>query len=200
MLDAAADAFDALERRLGLLPASGRSGSSSRPAAYGMESPGLIWIPTGTAARQPALPRRPRDGAPVVLRDRRQRPVARAVRRRGRRRLRGALHPRPAADQPLRDGDAGPLDLRVLGRLLLREDLHPGRQPARRRAAPDGLDRVLGGAARLRRGQPEQDRHDARRCSTRSTPGRRSISGGRCSGRASRGSTDRRSPTGRVGA
>ena len=39
---------------------------------YGMESPGLTWIPTGVG--QPVVPRPPRDRPPVVLRDRRQRP------------------------------------------------------------------------------------------------------------------------------
>jgi hypothetical protein len=49
MLDAAADAFDALERRLGSYPhASFRVVQSA--GAYGMESPGLIWIPTGAPA------------------------------------------------------------------------------------------------------------------------------------------------------
>src|SRR5204863_1560152 len=49
MLDAAADAFDALERRLGSYPhASFRVAQSA--GAYGMESPGLIWIPTGAPA------------------------------------------------------------------------------------------------------------------------------------------------------
>ena len=62
-----------------------------------MESPGLIWIPTGVGVGQPALPGRPRDGPPVVLRDRRQRPGARAVRRRGRRRLRRPLRPGAAS-------------------------------------------------------------------------------------------------------
>jgi hypothetical protein len=49
MLDAAADAFDALERRLGAYPhASFRVVQSA--GGYGMESPGLIWIPTGVPA------------------------------------------------------------------------------------------------------------------------------------------------------
>ena len=48
MLDAAADAFDALERRLGSYPhPSFRVVQSA--GGYGMESPGLIWIPPGTA-------------------------------------------------------------------------------------------------------------------------------------------------------
>ena len=49
MLDAAADAFDALERRLGSYPHRTFRVVQSA-GAYGMESPGLIWIPTGVAA------------------------------------------------------------------------------------------------------------------------------------------------------
>jgi hypothetical protein len=49
MLDAAADAFDALERRLGSYPHRTFRVAQSA-GAYGMESPGLIWIPTGVAA------------------------------------------------------------------------------------------------------------------------------------------------------
>ena len=46
MLDAAADAFDAIERRLGSYPHRTFRVAQSA-GAYGMESPGLIWIPTG---------------------------------------------------------------------------------------------------------------------------------------------------------
>ena len=60
--------------------------------------------------------------------------------------------------EPLRDVHAGSLDLRVHLGLLLRDGLHPGRQPARRRPPEDGLVRVLGGAPRLHRGQPLRDR------------------------------------------
>ncbi len=49
MLDAASDAFDALERRLGSYPHRTFRVAQSA-GAYGMESPGLIWIPTGVAA------------------------------------------------------------------------------------------------------------------------------------------------------
>ncbi len=49
MLDAAADAFDILERRLGAYPHRTFRVAQSA-GAYGMESPGLIWIPTGVAA------------------------------------------------------------------------------------------------------------------------------------------------------
>ena len=49
MLDAAADAFDALERRLGPYPHRTFKVVQSA-GGYGMESPGLIWIPTGVAA------------------------------------------------------------------------------------------------------------------------------------------------------
>ncbi|MFL5709203.1 MAG: hypothetical protein ACJ77Y_09500 [Chloroflexota bacterium] len=48
MLDAAADAFDAIERRLGSYPHRTFRVAQSA-GAYGMESPGLIWIPTGFA-------------------------------------------------------------------------------------------------------------------------------------------------------
>jgi hypothetical protein len=46
MLDAAADAFDAIEQRLGSYPHRTFRVAQSA-GAYGMESPGLIWIPTG---------------------------------------------------------------------------------------------------------------------------------------------------------
>jgi hypothetical protein len=49
MLDAAADAFDALERRLGSYPHHAFKVVQSA-GGYGMESPGLVWIPTGVAA------------------------------------------------------------------------------------------------------------------------------------------------------
>ena len=49
MLDAAADAFDVLERRLGGYPHRTFRVAQSA-GAYGMESPGLVWIPTGVAA------------------------------------------------------------------------------------------------------------------------------------------------------
>ena len=148
--------------------------------------------PDRCGRREPALPGRPRDRPPVVLRDRRQRPVEAAVRRRGRRRFRGPLHPGLEARQPMRHGDPRSHDLPVLGRLLLREDLHPGRQPARQRAAEDGLDRVLGRAARLHRRQSGQDLDDADACSRRSMRRRRSTSARRCSRRGSRASTEGR--------
>ncbi len=46
MLDAAADAFTAIEARLGAYPYKTFRVAQSA-GAYGMESPGLIWIPTG---------------------------------------------------------------------------------------------------------------------------------------------------------
>jgi hypothetical protein len=49
MLDAAADAFDALERRLGSYPHRTFRVAQSA-GAYGMESPALVWIPTGVAS------------------------------------------------------------------------------------------------------------------------------------------------------
>ena len=80
MLDAAADAFHLLRARLGVYPYPVFKVVESA-GGYGMESPGLIWIPHGMGSREPALSRRPRDRAPVVLRARRQRPVEPAVRR-----------------------------------------------------------------------------------------------------------------------
>ncbi len=49
MLDAAADAFEILERKLGPYPHRTFKVVQSA-GAFGMESPGLIWIPTGVAA------------------------------------------------------------------------------------------------------------------------------------------------------
>ncbi len=49
MLDAAADAFDILERKLGPYPQRTFKVVQSA-GGFGMESPGLIWIPTGVAA------------------------------------------------------------------------------------------------------------------------------------------------------
>ncbi len=49
MLDAAADAFDALETKLGDYPHATFKVVQSA-GGYGMESPGLVWIPTGVAA------------------------------------------------------------------------------------------------------------------------------------------------------
>ena len=49
MLDAAADAFDSLETRLGDYPHHAFNVVQSA-GGYGMESPGLVWIPTGVAA------------------------------------------------------------------------------------------------------------------------------------------------------
>ena len=92
MLDAAADAFDALERRLGSYPHRTFRVAQSA-GAYGMESPGLGLDSDRRGRLEPALPGRPRDGPRVVLRDRRQRPGEAAVRRRGGGRFRRPLHP-----------------------------------------------------------------------------------------------------------
>ena len=96
--------------------------------------------------REPALPRLARDGPPVVLQPRRQRPGPPAVRGRGHGRLpRSRDHP-DATRLALLDRAARPVDLQLLERLLLRDRLHPGRQPAQRGAPADGLDGVLVGA------------------------------------------------------
>ena len=134
-----------------------------------MESPGLTWIPTGVGIGEPLLPRPPRDGPPVVLRDRRQRPGERAVHRRGAHRLPGPLRPRPAPGVALLDGPARPLDLPVLDELLLRDRLHPGRQLPRRPAQDDGLDRVLERDPGLPRRRTASSSPRRSACSTRST-------------------------------
>ena len=73
MLDAAADAFDVLERRLGPYPhRTFRVAQSAGGVRDGVAGPDLD--PDRRGRLEPALPRRPRDGPPVVLRDRRQRP------------------------------------------------------------------------------------------------------------------------------
>ena len=146
MLDAAADAFHAARAppRAPIRIPSFKVVQSA--GGYGMESPGLIWIPHGVGTRQPALPRRPRDGPPVVLRARRQRPVA-ASRSPTRRPPTSSRAPSSACGARSRCATAT-LDRSIYAytrRLLLRDDLHPGRQPARRRAA--------GGWARPRSGR-----------------------------------------------
>ena len=114
MLDAAADAFDAAaSARLGPTRTRLQGRPVGRRLRDGVAGPDLD--PDRGRRVEPALPGRPRDRPPVVLRDRRQRPGARTVRRRGRRRLRGALRAGPAPRQPLRDGDASTADLRLLG-------------------------------------------------------------------------------------
>ena len=118
-----------------------------RRLRHGIAGPDLD--PDRSGLGQPALPGRPRDGPPVVLRARRQRPGARAVHRRGRRRLRRPL--RPGAQRASRCS-TGRLDLSIYpysATCYYETDLHPGRQPARRGPPADGLDRLLGGAARL---------------------------------------------------
>ena len=146
MLDAAADAFDAIERRLGSYPhRTFRVAQSAGGVRDGVARAHLD-PDRGRAASNLRYLGDARDGPPVVLRDRRQRPGEGAVRRRGRGRLRGTLRARPPAREPMRQGDARPDDLFVQRHVLLREDLHPGRQPARRRAAS--------GWARPRSGRP----------------------------------------------
>ena len=189
MLDAAADAFDVLERRLGSYPHRTFRVAQSA-GGYGMESPGLIWIPTGVARVEPALPRHARDRPSVVLRDRRQRPGEGAVRRRGRRRFRGAVRAGPASREPLRDGHARPDDLLVLApRATTRRSTSRAATCSTTRG--DGWARPRSGRRSAGTWPPTPGGSRRRgRCSRRSTPARRSTSAGRCSGRGSRRSTD----------
>ena len=122
--------------------------------AYGMESPRLVWIPTGTPsanlrylvthetahqwfyglvgndqARQPFADEAAADA------------VARTIL---------GMHRSSRCSTARLDL----LDLRLRRRLLLRGHLHPGREPARHGPRPDGHDRVVGGAQGVRRGEP----------------------------------------------
>ena len=157
---------------------------------YGMESPGLIWIPTGVAPSTFATwppTRRPTSGSTGSS---------------------AATRPNePFTDEAAADfaaryvlglergsrcatATARPLDLRLLRALLLRDRLHPGRQPARRRAPDDGLDRFWA-ALRGYVAATATGSRRPRRSSRRSTRRRRSTSAGPCSRRGSRGSTER---------
>ena len=181
----------------GRLSASSRSRWSSRPAAYGMESPGLIWIPTG-AARANLRYLVAHETAHqwfygIVGNDQ----SAAAVRRRGGGRFRRPLDPRApsrAAAAPTATLDRSIYEysaacyyekVYIQGGNLLDD--------ARRRM---GSTAVLGGAARATWRPTGTDRHD-RDVAPRAGRGDVDRSGRRCSGPASRGSTDRRSRTGR---
>ena len=160
MLDAAADAFHLLRARLGAYPYPVFKVVESA-GGYGMESPALIWIPHGVgsanlrylAAHETAH----QWFYGLVGNDQSSQPFAdEAAADFAARSVLGLRR-----GEPLLDVHAGPLDLRLHLGLLLRDDLHPGRQPARRRPPEDGLVRVLGRAPRVHRGQPLRDRGHA---------------------------------------
>ena len=192
MLDAAADAFDALERAA--------RAPTRYPTFKVVQSAGALrdgvaaahLDPDRHAAREPALPRHPRDGAPVVLRARRQRPGAPAVRRRGRRRLRRPL-PSSACAGASRcaTGPPGPLDLRVLGAPATTRTSTSRAATCsttrRGRMGSTAFWAALRGYVAANRYGLVDDADAARRARRRR---RRSTSGRRCSGRGSRGSTD----------
>ena len=115
-----ADAFQRCERGSGRIRTR-TTRSSSRPAATGWSARASIWIPTGVGGVEPALPAAHETAHQwfygLVGNDQ----ASRAVRRRGGRRLRGALRPGPAARQPVRDGHASTSTIyALLRRVLLR--------------------------------------------------------------------------------
>ena len=149
-LSAAVNAVRKLEAKLGPYPYRVLKVVQSA-GRYGMEGPGVAWIPTGTPSGNlrylvtHEIAHQWFYG--MVGNDQAREPV----RRRGRHRLRRPPGPRAPPRLPLRDGRPRPPDLRLLGDLLLRGRLHPGRQPARQRPPEDGLGGLLDGAPRLRR-------------------------------------------------
>ncbi len=170
MLDAAADAFDALERAARVVPASdvpgrpvgrrlrdgvARARSGSRPASAASN---LRYLAAHETAHQWFYGLVGNDQA------------TRAVRRRGRRRLRGPLRPRPAArraaaPRPRSTGRSTRTraacyyeKIYIQGGNLLDD--------ARRRMGSTAFWAALRG---VRRGQPVRARRRPRRCSTRST-------------------------------
>ena len=160
MLDAAADAFDILRAAARGVSASDVPG---RPVGRGIRDgvAGLIWIPTGVAASNlrylAAHETAHQWFYGIVGNDQAKQPFAdEAAADFAARYVLGLKRASRCAT-----ATPGPDDLPVLRSVLLREDLHPGRQPARRGATEDGLDGVLGRAARLHRRQPEQDLDDA---------------------------------------
>ena len=158
-----------VERAARRLSAPGLQGRPVGRRRTGWNRPGSSGSRPGSPV-EPALPRRPRDGPPVVLRHRRQRPGEAAVRRRGRGRLRrratswacGA----PAAARPARSTGRS---TRTRATCYYEKIYIQGGNLLDDARQADGLDRVLGRLARLHQRQPERDLDDAR-SSTRSTP------------------------------
>ena len=165
---------------------------------YGMEAPGLTWIPTGVGRANLSYLVAHETAHQwfygIVGNDQAREPftdeavtdfLARYV-------------PGPSAVEPLLAGPARPVDLQVLVGLLLRGRLHPGRQLPRLRAKADGLHRVLGGHARLRVGEPVRAELD--QGAPRHARRRHARTSARSSPRGSRGSTEAGVPDRRHGA
>ena len=151
ILDAAADAVRGLPVARRAVPVPDLQGRPVEPAATGWSRRASSGSRTGSAARTCATSsrtRRPTSGStassattrPASRSPTRRRPTSSPARSRDTRR-----------SSRCSTGTARPDDLRLLERLLLRDRLHPGRQPARTQARGDGLDGVLGGAAQVRR-------------------------------------------------
>ena len=153
MLDAAADAFEKLRFRLGPYPYPVFKVVESA-GGYGMESPGLIWIPHGIgtanlrylAAHETAH----QWFYGLVGNDQASQPFAdEAAADFAARSVLGMRRASRCATSTL---DRSIYAVHV--GLLLRDGLHPGRQPARRHAKADGFGRVLDRAPRIHRGEP----------------------------------------------
>ncbi len=167
-MTAAVNALKKLEARLGPYPYRVLKVVQSA-GRYGMEGPGIAWIPTGTPSANlrylvtHEIAHQWFYG--IVGNDQAREPFAdEAATDFVARRVLG-----PPPRLAMRDGRPRPIDLPLLGHLLLRGRLHPGRQPARQRTSEDGLDGVLGGAPRLHRGpslgpQPHADVARRPRC------------------------------------
>ncbi len=153
MLDGTADAFKAMEALLGPYPyPTLRVVQSS--GAYGMESPGMIWIPTGAPSANlrylTAHETAHQWFYGIVGNDQARQPFAdEAAADFVARHVTGLQRSPRCSASPAR-----PPDLRLQLDLLLRADLHPGRQPARVGAQAHRSKRVLGGHAQVHRRSP----------------------------------------------
>ena len=150
----AADAFKALRGAARAVPATRSSRSSSRPAATGWSRRGSSGSRPASAARNLRYLVGPRDRPPVVLRARRQRPGARAVRRRGRGRLHGPLRDRHRSARAA--APTGRLDRSIYhytARCYYEKVYIQGGNLLDAARERMGSTRVLGGAARVR-GRP----------------------------------------------
>ena len=144
----------------------GRSGWPSRPAAYGMESPGLIWIPTGVAASNlrylAAHETAHQWFYGIVGNDQAKQPFADEAAADFVARYVLGLEAR----QPLRRRRPSTgRSTSTRRRATTRRSTSRAATCSTTRATEDGLDRVLGRVARLHRRQPGQDLDDAGDCS-----------------------------------